>query len=288
MGQIFASLRRRGAWRKGCKLILGNSSLTIGLTIVALMCIVALVPESIATHNPNDHNVDAILQPPSAEHYFGTDNFGRDLYSRVVWGARVDLQLGLVAMIVPFVVGSLIGLLAGYYGRWIDALLMRILDIFLAFPFTLVIIVIVAIIGPGTANLYIAMWLVGWRTYARLIRSDVLVIRDAEYVQAARVLGYSDARILLRHILPNVVSSCIVYGASDVVMCMLAGAAMSFLGLGIQPPTPEWGALIAGGRAFISKAWWLTAMPGLCLAIAGTGFSLVGDGLSDLLRTKGR
>ena len=198
------------------------------------MCIVALVPESIATHNPNDHNVDAILQPPSAEHYFGTDNFGRDLYSRVVWGARVDLQLGLVAMIVPFVVGSLIGLLAGYYGRWIDALLMRILDIFLAFPFTLVIIVIVAIIGPGTANLYIAMWLVGWRTYARLIRSEVLVIRDAEYVQAARVLGYSDARILLRHILPNVVSSCIVYGASDVVMCMLAGAAMSFLGLGIQ------------------------------------------------------
>lgn len=276
-----------GGYRR-LRALSGSPSLIVGMAIVALMVVMALFPASIATHDPNAQSADAILLPPSAEHWFGTDNFGRDLFSRVVWGARIDLQLGLVAMIVPFVAGSLIGLLAGYYGGWVDALLMRILDIFLAFPFTLVVIVIVAVIGPGTANLYIAMWLVGWRTYARLIRSEVMVIRNAEFVQAACVLGYSDARILLRHVLPNVIGSCIVYGASDVVMCMLAGAAMSFLGLGIQPPTPEWGALISGGRPFIAKAWWLTALPGLCLAVAGTGFSLIGDGLSDLLRTKGR
>ena len=269
-------------------IFLRSPSLTVGLVIVALVLVMAFFPARLASCDPNAQNADAMLQAPSAQHWFGTDNFGRDMFSRVVWGTRVDLQLGFVAMIVPFFVGSLIGLLAGYYGGWLDSLLMRVLDIFLAFPFTLVVIVVVTVLGPGTGNLYMAMWLVGWPSYARLIRSGVLVARSAEYVQAAKVLGYTDARILLRHILPNVISVCIVYGASDVVMCMLSGAAMSFLGLGVQPPTPEWGALISGGRAFIAKAWWLTALPGLCLAVTGTGFSLIGDGLSDLLRTKGR
>lgn len=265
-----------------------SAALNFGVIIIFFIVLLSLFPAQIATHDPSAQDYEVILQPPSIQHPFGTDNFGRDMFSRVVWGTRVDLIIGVLATVVPFITGSLIGLIAGYYGGWIDTLLMRILDIFMALPFMVIVIAIVAIIGPGIMNLYIAIWLVGWKYYARLVRGEVMVAKNTEYVQAAKVLGYSDARILLRHILPNVISAAIVFAAADVVMCMLAGASMSFLGLGVQPPTPEWGALIAGGRAYISNAWWLTAFPGLFLVIAGTGFSLFGDGLSDLLRTKGR
>jgi peptide/nickel transport system permease protein len=165
---------------------------------------------------------------------------------------------------------------------------MRILDIFMAVPFLVLVIAIVAILGPSINNLYIAIWLVSWKEYARLIRSEVMVAKNAEYVQAAKVLGFKDSRIILRHILPNVFSSAIVYGASDIVLCMLQGASLGFLGLGVQPPAPEWGTIIADGRQYISQAWWLCTFPGLALIIAGSGFSLFGDGLSDLLRTRGR
>ena len=195
-------------------------------------------------------------------------------------------MIGVGAMIVPMIIGTVIGLVSGYYGGKLDSLLMRILDVFMAFPYYVLAISIVAILGAGTKNLFIAMWLVGWKEYTRLIRSEVLVVKNMEYVQAAKSLGYSDGKILLRHILPNVVSSSIVYGASDVVMCMLAGASMSFLGLGVQLPTPEWGAIISGGRAYIQTAWWITVFPGLLLIVSGLGFSLIGDGLSDLLRAR--
>lgn len=286
--QTVSSVISRRSTNKTIPLWLRSSALTLGTLIIIGILVLAIFPGQIAPYEPNAHNIQAILKPPSSEHWFGTDNYGRDIFSRVIWGTRYDLMIGVVATIVPFIFGSLIGLLAGYYGKWIDALLMRVLDVIMAFPFMVLVIAIVAIIGPGITNLYIAIWLVGWKYYARLIRSEVMVVKNFEYVQAAKILGYSDARILLRHILPNVLSAAIVFAASDVVMCMLAGASMSFLGLGVQPPTPEWGALIAGGRAFIASAWWMTAFPGLFLVIAGSGFSLFGDGLSDLLRTKGR
>lgn len=274
--------------KKKTPLLKRSMSINIGVMLVGFMLIFAIFPNLIATHNPTDINFSDMLQAPSSVHYFGTDNYGRDIFSRVVFSARVDLTIGVIATIVPLIAGTIIGLLAGYYGKWIDTILMRTLDVFMAFPFMVLVIAIVAVLGPGINNVYIAIWLVGWKEYARLVRSRVLVIKNSEYIQAAKVLGYSDARIILRHILPNAISPVIVFGASDVVMCMLAAAALSFLGLGVQPPTPEWGSIIADGRAYINTAWWITAFPGLFLVIAGTGFSLVGDGLSDIIRTKGR
>ena len=274
--------------KKKIKIWNRSASLNAGTIIVAIVLFFALFPNLITAYNPLSQNSDAILVAPSLKHLFGTDNFGRDIFARVVYGTRIDLTIGVLATIVPFMTGSIIGLIAGYYGGWIDSLLMRILDIFMAFPFIVLVIAIVAILGPGINNLFVAIWLVGWKDYARLVRSEVMVAKNAEYVQAAKILGFRDIRILLRHILPNVFSVAIVFAAADVVMCMLSGASLSFLGLGVQPPTPEWGAIIAEGRAYLSQSWWICTFPGIALVIAGTGFSLLGDGLSDLLRTKGR
>ena len=263
-----------------------NKPMLIGIFLISIIIILAVFPKLIATHDPEALDFMKILKAPSSEHYFGTDNYGRDVFSRVVWATRIDIIIGLLAVIVPFISGSILGLLAGYYGKWIDTFLMRILDISMAFPFMVLVIMIVAILGPSLSNLYIAIWLVGWKDYAKLVRSEVLVIKNSEYIQAAKIMGYNDFRILGRHILPNVLSSAIVFATSDIVMCIIAAAGLSFLGLGVQPPTPEWGAIISEGRAYISTAWWITAFPGLFLVIAGVGFSLIGDGISDILRTK--
>ncbi len=265
-----------------------SMTMNTGLLIILIVLIVALFPQLFTSYDPTAGDTSVMLQAPSSAHPFGTDNFGRDVFARVLWGTRIDLTIGVLAMIVPFISGSIIGLLAGYYGGLLDNILMRILDVVMAFPFIILVISIVAILGPSMNNLYIAIWLVGWRDYARLVRSEVMVVKHSEYVQAAQVLGYSDARILLRHILPNVFSSAIAFASSDVVMCMLTGASLSFLGLGVQPPTPEWGAMISDARPFISQAWWICTCPGLALIFAGTGFSLLGDGLADLLRTRNR
>ncbi len=275
--------------KKKRKSIFGISvSFNISLAIIAILLIVAAVPGMIAPYDPNYQDYSIVLQPPSSEHLFGTDNYGRDIFSRVIWGTRIDLAMGIFAMIVPLIVGSIIGLIAGYFGGWIDTLLMRILDIVMSFPFVLLVIAIVAIMGPGLLNMFVAIWLVGWRDYARLVRSEVIVAKNNEYVEAAKVLGYSQVRILLRHILPNVINSAITFAASDIVMCMLTGASLSFLGLGVQAPTAEWGAMIAGGRTFITQAWWICVFPGIATCFAGIGFGLFGDGVADLLRAKSR
>ena len=206
----------------------------------------------------------------------------------MVWGARIDLSIGFFGVLIPFVIGSLIGLLAGWYGGVLDSVLMRFSEIMMAFPFTILVIAIIAILGAGTINLYLALWLVGWMSYAKLVRAEVLSLKQSEFVEAARVAGFTDARILLRHVLPNVISSSIVFAASDMVLCMLTGASMSFLGLGVQPPTSEWGAMLNEGRTYITTASWMTFYPGLCLAITGVGLSLLGDSLTDILRKKGR
>ena len=263
-----------------------NKSMVIGIALILIMIIFSVFPNKIATHDPELLDFTKMLKPPSSEHFFGTDNYGRDIFSRVVWATRIDIIIGILAVIVPFIAGSIMGLLAGYYGKWIDNILMRILDVSMAFPFMVLVIMIVAIIGPSLNNVYIAIWLVGWKDYSKLVRSEVLVIKNSEFIQAARVMGYSDAKILGRHILPNVLSSAIVFATSDIVMCIISAAGLSFLGLGVQPPTPEWGAIISEGRAYITTAWWITAFPGLFLVITGIGFSLLGDGISDILRTK--
>lgn len=267
---------------------LTKATFVTGVIIVLIALIIAIFPQYIATHDPIQINAKALLQPPSSEHYFGTDNYGRDIFSRVIWATKIDLQIGVFATIIPLIFGSLIGLIAGYYGGIIDNILMRIIDTLMAFPFVILIIVIITILGQGIRNVYIAIWLVGWMAYARLVRGEILALKNSEFIQAAKVAGFTDARILIRHALPNVVSSAVVFAASDVVLCMLTGASMSFLGLGVQPPTPEWGSILSEGRGYIMNAWWITFYPGLFMAIAGIGFSLIGDGLTDFLRTKGK
>lgn len=260
----------------------------LGIIIVVAALVMAIFPEQIAPYDPTAVDITVRTKAPSAEHIFGTDNYGRDVFSRVVWGTRIDLSIGFFGVLVPMIIGGIIGLLAAWYGGWLDSLLMRISEIMMAFPFTILVIAIITILGTGTINLYIALWLVGWMSYARLVRAEVLKLKKAEFIEAARVAGFSDVRILLRHILPNVISSSIVFAASDMVMCMLTGASMSFLGLGVQPPTPEWGAILNEGRTYISYASWMTFFPGLVLATTGVGLSLLGDSMTDILRRKGR
>lgn len=265
-----------------------NISLYIGAGLMAFILVAAVFPQLFTHYDPTAQSMGSIMQPPGGAHPFGTDNFGRDIMSRVIYGTGIDLQIGFLAMIVPFLTGTLIGLIAGYCGGAVDAVFMRILDVFTAFPFIVLVIAIVSILGPNISNLYMAIWMVGWREYARLVRSEVLVERNSEFVMAAQSLGFSHTRILFRHILPNVIDSAVVYGISDIMMCMLMGASMSFLGLGVQAPTPEWGAIISDGRPFMTYAWWIATFPGIALAATGVSLSLLGEGLTAVLRSEGR
>ncbi len=263
-------------------------ALIIGGVMLAIVLLMTFFPSLFTSYDPLEQNFAIALKPPSAEHIFGTDNYGRDLFTRVVYGARVDLKIGFLAMIVPLFVGSFIGLVAGWFGGWVDALLMRIQDIMTAFPFTILVIAIISILGRSESNVYIAIWLVGWKDYTKLVRSEVLIEKNSEYIQAVRSLGFSDLRIMFRHILPNTINSAVVYAVSDVMLCMLVAASLSFLGLGVQPPVPEWGAIISEGRPFILNAWWICALPGLALAFTGTSLSLLGEGISHILTNDGR
>ena len=265
-----------------------NPSFLSGFIILLIVCVIAFFPEWFTIYDPVAISVGDPLIPPSAEHLFGTDNFGRDVFARVIFATQIDLQLAVLSTIVPFVVGSLLGLVAGYYGKKIDMIIMRILDVLMAFPFTVLVISIITILGNGLQNIYIAIWLVGWIAFARLVRAEVLRVKEEEFIQAARVAGFSDLRIIFRHVLPNAISPAVVYATSYAVLCMLTAAGMSFLGLGVQPPTPEWGALLSEGRSFIGVAWWMTLFPGIFMAVTGIGFSLLGDGLTDFIRAKGR
>ncbi len=266
----------------------GRGGTAVGVILLILVLMMAFFPFLFTGQDPYEQDLMNALQAPSWQHWFGTDQYGRDVFTRIVYGTRVDLLIGFAAMIVPFLLGSLIGLIAGYYGGWVDAVVMRIQDIMTAFPFTILIIAIITILGPNISNLYIAVWLVGWKDYTKLVRSEVLSEKNLDYVQAARVMGFSGLRIMVRHLLPNTTGSAVVYAVSDIMMCMLVGASMSFLGLGVQPPIPEWGAIITEGRPFIMTAWWICAFPGLALAVTGTALSLVGESVSKLLTDDGR
>ena len=248
--------------------------------VLILVLLMAVVPQLFTGYDPLTQDMTALLQPPSAAHFFGTDNFGRDVFARVVYGARLDLEIGFFAMLIPAVFGTAVGIAAGYFGGKVDAVIMRILDVFIAFPTMVLAIAIVAILGSGVKNLFLAIWLVGWREYTRLVRSDVLVIRSSEYVEAAKSLGYSDLRIMFRHIFPNVASTVLVYAVSDIMMCMLMGASMSFLGLGVPTPTPEWGAIISEGKNYMMTAWWIVTFPGIMLALTGISISVAGQKVS--------
>lgn len=258
-------------------------ALGVGLLIVGIWLCVALFAPWLAPFDPITQDATASLLPPGGAHLFGTDNFGRDIFSRVLWGARVDLQICLLGVIFPFLLGTTLGALSGYLGGAVDALIMRIIDIVLAFPFLVLMLAIIAILGPGLGSFYIAMAMVGWVSYARLVRAQVLTLKQRDFVLAARSLGYGHARILFRHLLPNAMTGALVFSMSDCVLVLLNGAAVSYLGLGVQPPTAEWGVMVAEGQSFITTAWWITTFPGLAIVLLAMGFSLLADGLGDKL-----
>lgn len=258
-------------------------SMKAGILIVALVVAAGLFAPLLTPYDPIAQDYRSTLQPPSPQHPFGTDNLGRDILSRVLYGARIDLQIGLITTYVPLIYGLALGAIAGYVGGWFDTILMRLVDVAIAFPFLVLIILILSILGPGIQNMYIAVFAVAWTMYARLARADMLVIREQEYILAARALGYGPLRIIFRHALPNLLAPSVVFSMADIVLNILLASALSFLGMGVQPPAPEWGAIVADGRDFLLRAWWITTLPGIAIVITGLGFSLIGDGLSKLL-----
>lgn len=281
MSDIQASLAVHAPRRR---LKAGSIEAGIGMAIILGWLLLALGASLVAPYDPNGLDLAAVLAAPGEPHWFGTDNLGRDVLSRVLHGARIDIWVGFVGVVIPLVIGVGVGLISGYFGGLTDTVLMRLVDVTVAFPFFILVIAIVGVLGPGLANYFVALALVSWVAYARLVRAEVLVVRRLEYVQAARALGFSDAVIVLRHVLPNVLGSITIYAWTDAVMVILAGASLGFLGLGAQPPTAEWGVMIADGQPYIVQAWWICFFPGFAMVTLSLGFILVSDGLARRLR----
>jgi peptide/nickel transport system permease protein len=259
-----------------------NGTLLAGLVMLAVVVLVAAAAPLLTPYDPIVQKLDEAFKPPlSPGHVLGTDNFGRDVWSRIVYSTRLDLQIGLVSVLFPFIFGSFAGILSGYLGGRVETVFMRIVDVLMAFPFLVLVVSIMSVLGPGLVNLYIAFGLVGWIPYARIARGETLATRNLEYVHAARTIGCSTWDIMRRHILPNVIGPGLVYVFTGMVIAILTGATLSYLGLGPQPPTAEWGAMIAAGRQFLLQAWWITALPGLALLVLGVALSLIGDGLAE-------
>ena len=258
-------------------------TLVVGLTMLTATIVVAIAGPFLLPQSPTALNFREALKPPSAAHWFGTDNFGRDVLTRIVYGASIDLQFGFVSVIPTFITDTILGILAGMYRR-IDAVLMRLLDLVVAFPVFVLVIAIIASLGPGIRNMFIAVWIIGWASYTRLVRNEVLVVRALPYFEAAEILGLSRLRVLARHVLPNVIVQPVVMATTNLVAWVLLGSSLGFLGLGVQPPTPEWGVMIAEGRNFLAQAPWLSIFPGLALFFVSSGALFLGDGLADLLR----
>jgi len=255
-------------------------NLWIGGGLFLLVLLGALLAPWLTPYDPYRQDYGAILLPPSWAHPFGTDMNGRDILSRVLHGGRIDLEIGFFTTFVPLVYGVVLGAVSGYFGGKLDTVLMRLLDIAIAFPFLVLIIVIISVLGPGVHNIYIAVFLVGWTMYARLARAEMLVERNKDYVLAARVLGYGHGRVIFGHALPNIINSSIVFAMADFVLNILLVSGLSFLGLGVAPPEPEWGAMIAESKDYMRQAWWVTTMPALAIVLTGTALSLIGDGLA--------
>ncbi|QIG39493.1 ABC transporter permease [Microbacterium sp. 4R-513] len=257
----------------------GRGQLIVGGAIVAGFVLVAILAPLIAPYDPLAQDVANALAPPSPAHLLGTDELGRDAFSRVVYAARVDLPVSLIGTILPALVGTALGLLAGYFGRGVEVVVLRVADLLQAFPTYILMIVLVFVLGPSVSSLIIAFTAVGWVVYARLTRGEVLRVKESDYITAATTAGLGHTRIMGLHVLPNTVRQSAVYFTSDLIFAVTALASFSFLGLGVQPPTPEWGNMIAAGQPYISVAPWLSVAPGLVLALLALGLALIGDAL---------
>ncbi len=264
----------------------GGSGLIAGAALLLALMACAVVPQWIAPYPPDAFDYRALLQQPSLAHPFGTDNFGRDVLSRTIWAARIDLQIAIFGTLFPAVFGTFVGALIGYTGGLVDTLFRRLVDLLITIPFLVLVIAIVAVLGPGLMNMYIAVSAVSWVFYARLMRSEIIAQKRRDYADAGRVMGYSSARIIFRHLLPNAITPSIIFWMTDMALVILLGSSLGYLGLGAQPPTAEWGVLIADGRNFMTTAWWMSIFPGLAIVLAGMSFSLLGDGIASLLRRR--
>jgi peptide/nickel transport system permease protein len=244
---------------------------------------VAAAAPWLAPHDPVRLNVAESLEPPGPRHWLGTDQFGRDVLSRIVYGARVSVATGLVAVTISVVGGSVLGLVSGYYRGTVDLFVMRLVDVMLAFPGILLALVIIAVLGPNLGSAMVAVGISGMPLFIRVVRSSTLSVREVQYVEAARATGGGDARIVFRHVLPNVLTPIIVLVTLGIPSAIIAGAALSFLGLGVRPPTPDWGDMLSRGRAFMTTAWWLSTFPGLAIMVIVLAINRLGDGLRDAL-----
>ncbi|MGQ9494445.1 MAG: ABC transporter permease [Anaerolineae bacterium] len=278
MGKIFVS--SQSPWARGLRTLVRNRMAMAGAAVICLWTIVALAAPWIAPYDALAQKVEDRLSPPSPQHLFGTDELGRDVFSRVVYGARISLPVGLAVILFSMLMGALIGALAGYFGGLFDLLVMRVADITLAFPSIVLALAIASVLGPSLRNAVIAMILVWWPEYARLMRGQVLSVKHEDYVMAARAIGMSQSRLLARHIIPNTSAPIVIKASLDAGSAILNIAALSFIGLGAVPPTPEWGAMISLGR-FKFYQWWLTTFPGLAVLSVVLGFNFLGDGLRD-------
>jgi peptide/nickel transport system permease protein len=283
--------RRHAAWVRryhGWLQFRANGLAMAGLITVVVMILLSMAAPLFATHDPSAQDLADRLAPPTAEHWFGTDELGRDLYSRVLYGGRITLGMVVAVVLLVAPVGLAVGSIAGYLGGLADRVLMRITDVFLAFPRLVLALAFVAALKPGISSAIIAIALTAWPPYARLARADTLTVRDADYIAAVRLAGASSARIIVRHIVPLCLTSVIVRVTLDMSGIILTAAGLGFLGMGAQPPTPEWGTMIASSRAFILQQWWVPTIPGIAIFLASLAFNLLGDGLRDVLDPKQR
>lgn len=260
-----------------------NRLAVAGGIVVILLFVISVLAPWLTPHHPSAINAWEVLQPPSWQHWFGTDELGRDVLSRILFGARISLKVGFVAVGIAVALGAVVGLIAGYYGGWTDTLLMRLVDIMLCFPTFFLILAVIAFLQPSIWIIMVVIGLTGWMGVARMVRAEVLTVREMDYILAARCIGCSDLRIILRHILPNALSPVLVAATLGVAGAILTESALSFLGIGVQPPTPSWGNILTSGKDYIEFAWWLSLFPGLAILVTVLSYNLLGEGIRDAL-----
>lgn len=273
---------RQSFWTRAAR----SPTLIAGAIMFGLLVLASALAPGLATHDPAEQNLTGGLLAPSLDHFFGTDQLGRDIYSRMLFAGQTDLRIALLTAITPFVTGVIVGLASGYFGGWFDFVIGRIVDTVIAFPFYVIVISIVFAVGAGDGGIYVAFALVGWVGYARVVRSTTRAMKTSGWVASARGGGLSHTRVLLRHLLPNVLPQAVVLLAAEIVAIMVAVVTLGYLGLGIQPPTPDWGTMISDGQSFVTTKWWISTIPGLAVIYTGISLSLLGDGLGDAWRVK--
>jgi peptide/nickel transport system permease protein len=274
---------------KTLKMLIKRKTALIGAIIVSIVIISALLAPFISPHDPNASDLSKRLLPPSweekgvQEHFLGTDHLGRDILSRIIYGTRISLIVGIITVLISGIFGTILGLIGGYYRGFIDSFLMRLTEIQLAFPFILLALAIMAVLGPGLKNVIIVLSITGWVMYTRLVRGEVLLIRELEYVKATKALGQKSRKIIFKHILPNVFPTIIVVGTLRIANMIIAEASLTFLGLGVESSIPTWGSMLADGRNYITTSWWVAAFPGIAIMLTVLGINLLGDWLRDVL-----